>query len=314
MNILSRNGDARSAGRRPLKLGIIGLDTSHVVAFAELLHDAAHPYHVPGAIIESAYSSVSPDFEMSYARVEGFTARMKEEFGVRLLDTPEAVAEASDAILLESVDARVHCEQFRAIAAFGKPVFIDKPLTIGYEDAYTIVELAARHGIPVMSASALRYSQALTDALAAIPTGELYGIDAYGPMTIQPTQPGLYWYGIHMTEMLYASLGTGCKQVTAVSNAVGDCVIGEWADGRLGAFRGNRMGNTCFGAVLHGRSGSRHVDASAHPKPYYAGLLEAVLAMFRSGVSPIPPDELLEVVRFLEAGNRSRLTGEPVRL
>jgi len=40
------------------------------------------------------------------------------------------------------------------------------------------------------------------------------------------------------------------------------------ADGRLGTFRGNRMGNTCFGEMLHGHSGSRHIDASAHPKPY----------------------------------------------
>src|ERR1700722_111483 len=34
---------------RMLKIGLVGLDTSHVVAFSKLLNDAANPEHLSGA-------------------------------------------------------------------------------------------------------------------------------------------------------------------------------------------------------------------------------------------------------------------------
>ncbi len=299
---------------QPLKLGLIGLDTSHVVAFTELLHDEDHPFHVSVARITSAYSSVSADFEMSYSRVDGFTQRLQDDYRIPILTSPEEVAEASDAILLESVDGRVHLEQFKRIAPFGKPVFIDKPLALSYEEAKAIMDLAGQYRIPVMSCSALRYSQALIDALANGNKDELFGMDCYGPMVIQPTQPGLFWYGIHTVEMLYVALGRGCKQVTAVSNEDGDYIVGEWFDGRIGTLRGNRLGNTMFGALLHRRQGTQFVDVSASSKPYYAGMLESILAMFRTEIPPIESAEMLEIIRFIEAGNQSRMTGETVLL
>ncbi|QJD86066.1 Gfo/Idh/MocA family protein [Cohnella herbarum] len=297
-----------------LRLGLIGLDTSHVVAFAEILHDESQPYHVPGGKITAAYTSVSTDFEMSYSRAEGFTKQLQDSYSIPLLASPEAVAEACDAILLESVDGRVHYEQFQRIAGFGKPVFIDKPLAISSEEAKAIIELAARHHVPVMSCSSLRYSQALLEAKADESNGAIIGMDGYGPMVIQPTQPGLFWYGIHVVEMLYAGLGRGCRKVTAVSNEDGDCIVGEWFDGRMGTLRGNRMGNGQFGALLHRRQGTQFIDVSGHPKPYYSGLLEHILGMFRTGISPIEPEEMLEIVRFMEASNESRATGKPVTL
>jgi hypothetical protein len=36
------------ASAEDLKLGIIGLDTSHVTAFTKILNDSSDPKHVPG--------------------------------------------------------------------------------------------------------------------------------------------------------------------------------------------------------------------------------------------------------------------------
>jgi len=41
--------------------------------------------------------------------------------------------------MLESADGRVHPEQFRRIAPYGKPVFIDKPLAVSVRDAEEIL-------------------------------------------------------------------------------------------------------------------------------------------------------------------------------
>ena len=48
-----------------LRIGMIGLDTSHVTAFAGLLNDPQNPHHVPGAKVTVAFPGGSPDFEAS---------------------------------------------------------------------------------------------------------------------------------------------------------------------------------------------------------------------------------------------------------
>ena len=52
-----------------MKIGIIGTDTSHSIAFTELLNDPNHRYHVKGGEIVVAYPGGSPDFELSASRV-----------------------------------------------------------------------------------------------------------------------------------------------------------------------------------------------------------------------------------------------------
>ena len=91
-----------------IKIGIIGLDTSHVVAFSKLLNDQQNEHFVPGGEVVVAYPGGSQDMELSYTRVEGFTKELKQNYGVEIVESMVEVAEKSDAILLESVDGRVH--------------------------------------------------------------------------------------------------------------------------------------------------------------------------------------------------------------
>ena len=53
-----------------LRIGMIGLDTSHVVAFTELFNNPDHPKHVPGARVVAAFKGGSPDVEASATRIE----------------------------------------------------------------------------------------------------------------------------------------------------------------------------------------------------------------------------------------------------
>jgi predicted dehydrogenase len=293
---------------------MIGLDTSHVSAFTKLLNDPTHEFHIKGGAVAAAYPGGSPDFPLSITRVDGYTQELREQYGVEIVDSPEAVAERSDVLLLESVDGRVHLEQFRRIANYGKPVFVDKPFTVSYDDAKAILDLAGTHNVTFMSCSALRYAEGLTHALDQAGQGEIIGADAFGPMELQETQPGLFWYGIHTVDMIYRALGRGCTQVQAISNGTHDVVVGEWADGRLGSVRGNRRGNKRFGGAIHRTEGTAYVDVQAYAKPYYASLLERIIEMFETGVPGIEPEETLEIIRFIEAANESRLTGKSVKL
>ncbi|MFM1654163.1 Gfo/Idh/MocA family protein [Brevibacillus sp. B_LB10_24] len=297
-----------------LQIGMIGLDTSHCEAFTEIIQDHSHPYHVPGGRVTVAYPGGSPDFPLSATRVGTITHALQERFGVRIADSIAEVAEQADAILLTSVDGRIHLQQFAAVASFGKPVFIDKPLAVSFAEALRIFELARRHRVPVMSCSSLRFADGLVNAMQRQENGPITGAYCFGPMPLQPALPGLFWYGIHTVEMLFAVLGKDCVNATAVSSEEGDVITGLWADGRLGVIRGDRTWNKAFGAVIHHRDTVQFIDVQADVKPYYACLIEHVMRFFHSGQSPVDRMETLAIMRFIEAANESRQTGRTVML
>jgi hypothetical protein len=168
-----------------------------------------------------------------------------------------------------------------------------------------------------MSASALRYADALQEALEPRrekTRGGIVGCEVFGPMYEQATQPGLFWYGIHTVEMMYAIMGRGCASVRTVATADADLVTAAWADGRMAVLHGLRGAHSRFGAVIQRKLGFDVVDAYAAPRSPTAGLLEAVLSALTTGRPGVDPEESMEVIRFIEAANRSRPGGEPVAL
>lgn len=295
---------------RECKIGLTGLDTSHVIAFTQILNDPRHPHHVAGGQVVAGYPGGSGDLEVSRTRVGDFTRKLRDEFGVRILDTPEAVAEASDLVFITAVDGRVHRDLLARVLPWRKPVFIDKPFATSAADAQAMLDAAGAAGVPVMSCSSLRCGDAFRAALEALrKEGPIAGCDVYGPMDLQPPLPALCWYGVHGIEMAVAALGPGCARVRDVAGAGADLLTLEWTDGRMASLRGMRTGHRAFGAVLHGKSGARHVEPGKGERPDYAAMLELVLAALPEGRSAVPPEEMLDSVRIMEAGNLSRQQG-----
>ena len=70
-----------------LRIGMIGLDTSHVTAFTGLLNDPKSPNHIAGAKVVAAFKGGSPDIESSWSRLEGYTAQLQRDFGVRIVES-----------------------------------------------------------------------------------------------------------------------------------------------------------------------------------------------------------------------------------
>lgn len=297
-----------------LRIGMIGLDTSHCVAFAKRLNDPKDPEYVPGGRIVAAFPGGSPDFELSISRVPGYVKQMTETFDVQIMVSPEAVAEAVDLVFIISADARVHRDHFARTVRFRRPTFIDKAFTLSSADAREIFRLADDAGVPVMSCSSLRYSENLLAALSNDAAGAVGGCDVFGPMEIQPTQPGLFWYGIHSVETINRIMGRGCKEVHAVANDDGDLITGVWNDGRIAAIRGLRKRHTRFAATIHREKNYQFVDISGGTRSYYAGMLQAIMHSLPNGKSDVDPQDTLEIIRFIEAANESRATGKTVTL
>ena len=69
---------------KPIRVGIIGLDTSHSTAFTKLLNDTADGQHVAGCRVVAASPQGSPDIESSFSRVPEYTAEVKKH-GVEIV-------------------------------------------------------------------------------------------------------------------------------------------------------------------------------------------------------------------------------------
>lgn len=295
------------------KIGLIGLDTSHVVAFTELLNDERHAHHVEGGRVTVAWPGGSPDFPKSIERVPGFTATLRDKHGVAIVDSPEAVAEACDLVFIESVDGRVHLEQFKRTLPYRRPTFIDKPFALRADEAREMVRLAGEAGIALMSGSSLRYAEQLQQALAR-GRDDIRGCNVFGPMQEEPTQPGLFWYGCHAIEMMVAAMGAGCREVRCLCNAEHDLLTAVWKDGRMAGYHGLRQAHGRFGLVLHRRETVESIDCHAG-RPYYVGLVTALLNHLPHNRAGVASEELVEVVALIEAANRSRANGgAPVAL
>jgi hypothetical protein len=302
-----------TAQTQEIKVGIIGLDTSHVTAFTKLLNDKSDPNHVPGARIVAAFKGGSPDVESSRTRIDKFTAELKDKWGVEIVDSIEELCKKVDAVLLESVDGRPHLSQARPVFAAKKRVFIDKPFAAGYADAREIARLSGESGTPFFSSSSLRFANDLQAMKRDEKLGAMLGAFTYGPAPVEPHHPDLFWYGIHAVEMLYTLMGPGCESVTRVHADGADVVIGKWKDGRVGTMRGIRDGKQDYGAIAFGAKANLATPPSM--KVDYRNLLVEIVKFFQTGAPPIPPEETLEIMAFMEAADLSKAKGgAPVAL
>ncbi len=292
-----------------LKIGLVGLDTSHVTEFCKSFNKPDDPGHVPGGRITCAFPGGSPDFQQSIGRVEKFTKQSRDEFGVTIMDSPAAVAESVDLLFITAVDGRAHLDYVRKTISARKPTFIDKPFAVSSADAKEMFKLAEQHGVAMMSCSSLRYAQALEAALADESLGAIKAVDAFGPMGLEPTQPGLFWYGIHTVEMVNRVMGSGCAEVKSTKTDTQELVTATWPDGRAAAIHGLRKAHTKFGLTIHREKGFQFVDAASGKRSWYATMLDAIMRSLPNGKSDIEPKNTIEIIRLIEAANESRGNG-----
>ncbi len=294
-----------------LRIGIIGLDTSHVIAFSKILNDAAAPNHVPGAKVVAAYKSFSADIPESAARVEGYTQQIQKDFGVKLVDSIEELCQQVDCVMIENVDGRPHLDEARKVFAAKKRVFIDKPIGGTLRDGLEIFRLAKEAGVPVFSSSAYRYYDSLVE-LKKANVGEIRSAISYGPAHLESHHPDLFWYGIHPTEALYTVMGCGCKSVTRTRGDDTDVIVGTWSGGRTGTLVALRTKPLPHKVTVFGTVGSAEQKTG---KDDYAPLIQQVVQFFQTGISPVPAEETIEILAFMEAADESkRHGGIPVKI
>ena len=219
-----------------------------------------------------------------------------------VVDGPADLIGKIDAEIVCSRNGNQHRSETVPLLRAGIPVLVDKPLACSLEDAQAILEAAAASGTPVTSSSALRYLPAVTRLATHLADSRPEVLQVSGPADASSEHGGLFFYGIHSVEILFALLRSApVREVTASS--FGDLVVITGLSGstpvvlHLVQPRDGYQSPWRVVARLDGRAVARQIDLDDH---YLAPQLEVFAEMIRTGHRPLTDAQLLAPVRLLE--------------
>ena len=291
-----------------IKVAAIGLDTSHTIEFTKRFQDPACPKEdrIEGVRVISCMR-----FETPFQNREGLDKRQKqlEEWGVKVTENYNEAVKGADALMLEINDAALHLEYFRKAAELGKPIYLDKPLADTAQNGRNILKIAAEKKIKVFSTSSLRYDAGFISASAKIPAPQFAHV--YGPLGKAASGSSIVWYGVHCFEMLVRAMGKGAEKVSAAKTDSGAVITVQYSGKRRGVVELNE------GAWVYG--GELRLADKAEPfvvdsGKLYTNLCNKIAEFLKTGVSPVPLEETMEVMVLLDAAERAYNTGEEIIL
>lgn len=271
-----------------MRLGLVGVDSSHAEDFlrhfnAEHRHNTIRMTALWGGDDEriAALSALSPEAEP--------------------MDSLAALLGEVDAVIVGDRHGGLHRAHAIAAIEAKRPVFVDKPLANSLGDATAIVDAAERHGVPLLSGSALRW-QAETRRLKA----KLAGLDgsielvAYGTWYPQNEYGGAIFYAIHTIELVQELLGVEWRKLGL--RAEDDPAAVRYRVGPHSVtleFRPLSGGSSDFGVeVSAGRIALR--QSIPLGDDYMLPVCDQIAAMLRTGRSPLSRQQLLAPVALME--------------
>jgi hypothetical protein len=290
-----------------LRIGLIGLDTSHVIAFTKIINDPKATGPLAKVKLVAAFRGGTRDIPSSADRIDKYTETLTKEYGLKLYPTIAELCENVDAIMLESVDGRPKVRQAIPVIDAGLPLFIDKPMAGSLADVIFIFDYAKKKSVPIFSSSSLRYGKT-NQAIRHGSIGTVTRAEVHSPCSLEVHHPDLFWYGVHGCESLFTIMGTGCQSVVRRTAADGKIEVeGTWKGGRTGIFREGKG----YGGKAKGTKG----ESEAGGYDGYAPLVVEAVKMFQTGKVPVSAQETIEMFAFMAAADESkRRDGKPVTI
>lgn len=218
-------------------------------------------------------------------------------------DSIAHVVRECDAIVVLSPDNMEHHEKLADLPLrSGKPVYIDKTFAPTLASAKRMFAKAKKHGTPMCSSSALRFSPDLR-ALRR----EAIGTEAPRLVVSRGCNDFQKQYAVHTVEMLVVLLGTGAQRVMQIGTPSTPIIAIDYADDRRGVLELNAPSFQLF--VETGPSGkSTVVDITQDFWNGSDGLIPNVLRFFETGTPIAPEAQTLEIMALLEAGTQATAT------
>lgn len=157
------------------RVGVVGLDTSHSEAFASLLEDR-----------ESV--TLNAVWDSGEIRDDDYIDNFCDQYGATRFETPGAMVDAVDGVLILTVDWDTHCELALPFLKNGVATLIDKPIAGRLEDI-DIIEQAA-DGTPFFGGSAVPFHPSFDSFPRGLPNQTIYCSGFDDP----------FYYGCHLVD------------------------------------------------------------------------------------------------------------------
>ena len=263
------------------------------IGFIDYFIDEWHANNYPAWIREA--SGGADTIALAWAMTDkpgGRTAaQWCADFGVAQASSIQEVVQGCDAIVVLSPD---HAEQHPALCDIplrsGKPVYVDKTFATDTATARALFALAAEHGTPMYSSSALRYSDEILGRPASFTAQS-------GVTAVHTRGPGVITnYGVHQLEMVTALMGTGAQRVRYVPEAAKPTMEIDY---------GGRSASICFDGddfTFRAENSAGEVLEPPQCSNFFPNFIQSMLEFFHTGVPAVPAGETIEIMAILEAG------------
>jgi predicted dehydrogenase len=293
---------------KKIKVSVIGLDTSHGI---ELPRRIQAPDCDPAMKVEGLQVIKCLRFLTPFTDDKTLAERQAqlEDWNVQVTENFDEAVDGAEALIVSINDGSYHLEYFEKCAGLGIPIFLDKPMADTVSASQKISEIAQENGTSFFTASSLRFGDQIVQAGKEVSRPSLVTI--YGPLGIAPAGSSIVWYGVHAFEMLESLLGTGAELVTVVRDKKGAVAHITYADDRRGIVELTE-GNWQYGGTV--RNDEKVCSFLVDSDMNYTRILQQMIPFFQGGTTPVMVNHSLEIIKLLEATQKSYDTGKPVSI
>lgn len=289
-----------------IKLGIVGSDNSHAVAFSQLcnLDKGYNGFKCRGAKVVAIYGH-DPKRTEEVARNAQITT---------IVEKADHMIGMVDAVLVVFRHGDLHAQYALPFIDAKISTFVDKPFAIKPSDAEKMLATARKRKTLLTSFSTLRYAKTTREFLSAMKSAEkLVSGSIKGPASLKNEYGGLPFYGVHVTELLAGVFGYGARKVVAIERDGNVHATAIYRDERMVNLQFLSNSTDDFQITAHGAKawGQYRVDTAG----CYKDGLDMVLKMVRDKHRPLADSQLLETVCVTDAIMKSyKRGGVPVQL
>ncbi len=261
------------------------------IGFIDYYLDEWHALNYPRWVREESGGAWA--VTAAWADVEGtrFGRRTNSEtaagLGIELVCDLNRLIAASDALIVLSPDDPAEHERLSAAALrSGKPVYVDKTFAPDRASAIRMFDLAATHGTPMYSTSALRYSR----GWQPLESGDITGLASRGGGLLEN-------YIIHQLEPISLFMGHDARRVLASGSPGCEFFLVEYSGGRsVSITQQPALGFAITALLRDGQAVEMQADDDFFPP-----MIAAMIRFFDSGEPPVPAADTIALMSLREA-------------
>lgn len=205
------------------RIGILGTENSHALAFAQILNG----FH--------------PDFQNQYedfqvVAVGGIDPEASRNIAEKcciktIVAKPEDMVGLVDAVMITARDGKYHAPYAMPFIEAGLPAFIDKPFTSNPEEALHLAKFAKEHGVMLVGGSSVKLTDAVLSLRAKVQSaGTVVGGDITSPVSLANDYGNFWFYASHLAECCLTVFGMNPEWLWANRTNQGVTVVVHYKD------------------------------------------------------------------------------------